>query len=87
MALTSAVEGKKPYLNVQVISKGDDDFLNLLRELSCGSKDQCLTLPDVVINLLEHTDGKCSSFSGPGLRLGNDIVVLEDRHDGSLLNG
>jgi hypothetical protein len=87
MTLTSAVEGKKRCLNVQEISKGDDDLLNLLRKLSCGSKDQRLTLPDGMVNLLEHTDGECSSFSGTGLRLGNDIVVLEDRHDGSLLNG
>jgi hypothetical protein len=87
MTLTSAVEGKKPYLHVQEISKGDDNLLNLLRKLSCGSKDQCLTLPDGVVNLLEHTDGKCSSCSGTGRRLDNDIMVLEDRHDGSLLNG
>jgi hypothetical protein len=86
MTLMSAV-GKQPYLNVQKISKSDDDLLNLLRKLSCGSKDQCLALPDGVVNLLEHTDGKCSSFSSTRLCLGNDIVVLEDRHDGSLLNG
>jgi hypothetical protein len=70
-----------------VISKRDYNLLNLLRKFSCWSKDQSLTLPDSVINFLKHTDGKGSGLAGSRLRLGNDIVVLEDGHDGSLLNG
>lgn len=75
------------YLNVQEISEGDNDLLNLLSEFSSGSKDQSLTLSDGVVDLLKDTDGEGSSFSCSRLSLGNDIVVFKNRHDSSLLNG
>jgi hypothetical protein len=74
------------YLNVQEISKGDDDLLDLLREFSCGSKDQGLALLDIVVDLLEDTDGERGRLSRAGLGLGDDIAVLEDGHDGTLLD-
>lgn len=78
---------KKTNLNVQEISKSDNDLLNLLSKFSCWSKNQSLALPDSVVDLLKHTDGESSSLSCSRLRLGNDIVILEDRHDGPLLDG
>ena len=75
------------YLNVQEVSKSNDDFLNLLGEFSCGGKNQSLTLPDILIDLLEDSDGEGSRLSCAGLGLGDDIAVLEDGHNGSLLDG
>jgi hypothetical protein len=75
------------YLNVQEISKGDDDLLDLLSEFTCGSKDQGLALLDIVVDLLEDTDGERGRLARAGLGLGDDIAVLEDRHDGALLDG
>ena len=75
------------YLNVQEISKGNDDLLDLLGEFSCGSENQSLALLEVVIDLLEDADGKGSCLASAGLCLGNDITVLEHRHNGPLLDG
>jgi hypothetical protein len=79
------MQNSRTYLDVQEISKGDDNLLNLLRKFPWWSKDQRLTLPDSMINFLKHTDGKGRGLASS--RPSNDIVVLEDRHDGSLLNG
>ena len=75
------------YLNVQVVSKGNDDLLNLLSQFSSRCKNQSLTLPEVVIDLLENRDREGSRLSGTGLGLGDDIAVLKDGHNGSLLDG
>jgi hypothetical protein len=78
---------KGEYLDVQEISKGDDNLLDLLSKFSRGGKDQSLTLSDGVVDLLKHANGEGGGFSSSRLSLGNDIVVFEDRHDSSLLNG
>jgi len=73
-------------LDVQEVSEGNNDFLDLLREFAGWCQDQSLTLFDGMVDLLEDADGKGGSFSRSGLGLGNDIAVLENRHDGSLLD-
>ena len=78
---------RETYLNVQIIAESNNDLLDLLSEFSCRRKDQGLTLFDSVIDFLKDADGKSGGFSGTRLRLGNDIAVLEDGHDCSLLNG
>jgi hypothetical protein len=85
LPLTRVMKGW--YLDVQVISEGDDDLLDLLSEFSGGGKNQSLTLSDSVVDLLKDTDGEGSGFSGSRLSLGNDIVVFKNRHDSPLLNG
>jgi hypothetical protein len=75
------------YLNVQEISKSYDDLLDLLSEFSRGSKDQGLALLNSVVDLLEDTDGECGCLARAGLGLGDNITVLEDGHDGALLDG
>ena len=74
------------YLNVQEIAEGNDDFLDLLRKFSRGSKNQSLTLLKSVIDVLKNADRESSCFPSSRLCLSNDIVTLENRHDGSLLN-
>jgi len=74
------------YCDVQIISKGHDDFGDLLRKLSGGSKDQSLGYVLGVIDFLKNTDGEGGSLSCSWLSLRNDISVLEDRHDGPLLD-
>jgi hypothetical protein len=64
------------YFDVQEISKGDNDLLNLLSEFSCRSKDQGLTLSDSMVDFLKNTDGKGGGFAGSRLGLSNDIVIL-----------
>ena len=73
-------------LDVQEISECNDDFLDLLRKFARGCQDQSLTLFDVMVDLLKDTDGKGGRLSSTRLGLGDDIAVLENRHDGSLLD-
>jgi hypothetical protein len=73
-------------LDVQEISEGNDNLLDLLCKFACRCKDQSLTLFGVVVNLLKDTDGKGGSFASTRLGLGDDIAVLENGHDGSLLD-
>ncbi|KAI6772526.1 hypothetical protein HG530_003484 [Fusarium avenaceum] len=74
-------------LNVHEVANSDNNLLNLLSKLTGGGKDQSLALLDVGVDLLENRDGESSGLSSTGLSLGNDIVALDDGHDGTLLDG
>jgi hypothetical protein len=73
-------------LNVHEVANSDNNFLNLLSKLTGGGKDQSLALLDVGVDLLENRDGESGGLSSTGLSLGNDIVALDDGHDGTLLD-
>ena len=55
------------------ITNGDNDFLNLLGQLACRCKNQCLACLEIGVNFLEDRNGEGSGLSGSRLRLGNDI--------------
>lgn len=73
-------------LDVHEVTDGDDDLLDLLGKLTGGSQDQSLALLDSGVDLLENGNGESSRLASTGLGLGNDIVALDDGHDGTLLN-
>lgn len=73
--------------DIHEIADSDNNFLNLLRQLAGGSKDQCLTGFDIGVKLLQDGDGESCGFSGAGLGLCDNIGTLDDRHDSTLLNG
>lgn len=62
-------------LDVHKVTDGDNDLLDLLSQLTSGSKDQSLALLDAKIDLLENGDGEGSGLAGSGLSLGNNILV------------
>lgn len=73
--------------NVHVVAKGNHDLLNLLGEFTSGSKDKGLSALDCRVNFLENGDGESRCLSSTGLGLSDDIVALDNRDDGTLLNG
>ncbi|EPE06346.1 hypothetical protein F503_02474 [Ophiostoma piceae UAMH 11346] len=73
-------------LDVHEVADGDNDLLDLLGQLAGGGEDQGLALLDVGVDLLQHGDGEGGSLASTGLGLGNDIVALDDGHDGTLLD-
>jgi hypothetical protein len=62
-------------LNVHEVTDGDDDLLDLLGQLTGGSKDEGLALLDVGVDLLEDRDGEGSGLASTGLGLGNHIMA------------
>lgn len=74
-------------LNVHEVTNGDNDLLDLLGQLTSGGKDKSLALLDVGVDLLENGDGESSRLASTRLGLGNHIVVLDDGHDSTRLNG
>lgn len=50
-------------LNVHVVAEGQDDLLNLLRQLAGGSQDEGLTVIELGVDLGETANGKGSGFS------------------------
>ena len=63
--------------DIHEVTNGNNDLLNLLSQLTGWGEDQCLTLLEVWVELLENGDGECSSLSGTRLSLSNDIVALQ----------
>jgi len=61
--------------NIHEISNSNNDFLNLLSELTSRGQDQSLALLDRQIDLLENRNRESCSFSGPRLSLGDNITV------------
>ena len=55
------------------ITNSDNNFLNLLGQLACWRKNQCLACLEIWVNFLEDRNGEGSGLSSAGLRLGNDI--------------
>lgn len=74
-------------LDAHEVANGDDDLLDLLGQLTRGGEDEGLARLDVGVDLLQNRDGEGGGLSGTGLGLSNDIVALDDGHDGALLNG
>jgi len=74
-------------LDVHVVTESDDDFLDLLSQLASGRENEGLSALDGQVYLLEDGDGECGCLSSAGLGLSDDIVTLDDRDDGTLLNG
>ena len=62
-------------LNVHEVANGDDDLLDLLGQLTGGSKDKSLALLQVGVDLLQNGDGESSGLASTGLGLSNDIVA------------
>lgn len=62
-------------LNVHEVTDGDDDLLDLLRQLTGGSEDESLALLDVGVDLLEDRDGEGSGLASTGLGLSNHIMA------------
>lgn len=73
--------------NVQGVTKTNDDLLDLTGQLTGGSKDKGLGLLDAQVNVLQNRDREGGSLTSTGLGLGKDIVVLDNRQNGTLLNG
>lgn len=63
-----AVEGHE-------VTDGDNDLLDLLSQLTGGSKDQSLASLDLGVDLLQGGDGEGSGLTGTGLSLGDNIVA------------
>mmetsp|Transcript_46371 Transcript_46371/g.91479 ORF Transcript_46371/g.91479 Transcript_46371/m.91479 type:complete len:468 (-) Transcript_46371:756-2159(-) len=74
-------------LDLEVVSKRDDDFLDLKRQLARGSEDQGLASHNLIVNALENRDGERGRLSGSRLSLTDGVPFVEDRLDASLLNG
>ena len=73
-------------LHVHVVSQGEDDRLNLSRELSGGRQNEGLGLPDGDVDGLEDRYGERRGFTGTGLSLGDHVSPLGDWKDGALLD-
>lgn len=65
--------------NVHEITDGNNDLLDLLSQLTGGSKDQGLALLNVWVKLLENRDGESGGLSGTRLSLCDNIVAFEMR--------
>jgi hypothetical protein len=50
-------------LKFHVVSEGDDNLLNLLSQLTSGSKDERLTFTELGVKLGESTNGKGGGFT------------------------
>jgi hypothetical protein len=73
-------------LDVHEVADSDYDLLDLLSQLTSRSQDKSLALLDRGVNLLKNGNGESSRLASTRLGLGNDIVALDDGHDGALLN-
>jgi hypothetical protein len=73
-------------LDVHEVSDGNNDLLDLLSQLTGWGQDKSLALLDRKIDLLENGDGESGGLSGTGLGLSDNITVLDDWDDGTLLN-
>lgn len=74
-------------LHIHVVPKGKDDGLDLRRQFTSGTEDQCLRFTDSDIDGLEDGNGESGCLSCPGLRLCNDVPPLNNRKDSALLDG
>jgi len=50
-------------LKFHVVTKGDDDLLDLLSQLTGGSKDERLAFTELGVKLGKSTNGKCGGFT------------------------
>lgn len=61
-------------------------LLDLLSELTSGSKDKGLAVTDGEVKALENTNGESGSLTSTRLGLGNDIQSLNQRQDSTGLH-
>lgn len=73
--------------DVHVLTKSNDDRLNLLGQLTSGGQDKSLGLLELAVDLLQDTNGKSGSLTGTRLGLGDNITVTSDGDNGALLDG
>jgi len=73
-------------LDVHVVAKGNNDFLNLLREFTGRREDKGLGSLNGHVQLLKNGDGKCGGLASARLCLRNDIVAFYNRYNCTLLN-
>jgi len=66
-------------LNVHEISNGNNDLLNLLRQLTGWCEDKSLALLDIWVELLEDRDRESCGLSCTGLGLGDNIMTCAIR--------
>lgn len=64
-------------LDVEVVTEGEDDLLNLLSQLAGGGKDEGLALLSGVVDGLKNRAGKGGGLAGAGLGLSNHVAVAE----------
>ena len=57
------------------VTNGNNDLLDLLGQLTGGSKDQSLAGLNIGVDLLESGNGEGGSLSGTRLGLSDDIVT------------
>jgi hypothetical protein len=74
-------------LNVHEVTDGDNDLLDLLSQLTGGSKDEGLASLDVGVELLQSGDGESGSLSSTGLGLGDDIATCDFQINDSAFRG
>ena len=73
-------------LDLEVVTERHEDLLRLLGELARGREDEGLALSQVGVDRLQDRDGEGGRLAGARLRLGDDIVALDDGHDRALLD-
>ena len=74
-------------LDIHVVTEGENNGLDLGRELTGGGQNEGLCFTDGDIDGLEDGNGESGGFTGTGLGLCYDIASLGDGEDSSLLDG
>jgi len=62
-------------LDVHEVTDGNNDLLDLLGQLTGGSKDQSLALLEAGVDLLEDGNRESGSLASTGLGLSDNIVT------------
>ena len=73
-------------LDIHVVSKREDNRLDLRGQFASGRKYESLGLAYGHVDGLEDGNGECRGFSCARLRLRNDVASLDDRQNGTLLD-
>jgi hypothetical protein len=73
--------------NFEEVTESDNDLLDLLGQFTGWGQNQGLRHMLFSVNLLKDRDREGGGLASAGLRLRNNVVTLDDRHDGALLNG
>jgi hypothetical protein len=74
-------------LNVHEVTDGDNNLLDLLSQLTGGSKDEGLASLDVGVELLQSGDGESGSLSSTGLGLGDNIATCDFQINDTVFRG
>ena len=74
-------------LDVHVVTQGQDNLLDLHRQLPGGRQTEDLGLPDGRVDALEDGDREGCCLSCTGLSLSDHIPSLDNWLDSSLLDG